>query len=308
MIDGNSAWVPFKKLNFDTTYVDVIVTNDIYFEVVAEDGQTMVRYQLVPDSEDSDAFVTSDLYAVDQSTLLISFVPRGTEVSSFLRNVFPVRGATIKVVDKNGLERTRGALYQDDMLVVTSKDGKVTKTYYLDMLRTQFLSTAYLAYVLSDTYTVDQLGKLITKPMAESDISAFLAQLTPAFGAQMAIFDKNGVAKPSGKLMRGDVLKVTSADGKIVNIYALELDYTAAKIIRSEISVYPNPTDGEVQITGLQAGNRVRVINLTGALLFDRVAGNNMEMISLRNQPSGMYFITVSDADNVIGQYKVIRK
>ncbi|MDI9562861.1 MAG: T9SS type A sorting domain-containing protein [Bacteroidota bacterium] len=108
--------------------------------------------------------------------------------------------------------------------------------------------------------------------------------------------------------MRGDVLKVTSADGKIVNIYALELDYTAAKIIRSEISVYPNPTDGEVQITGLQAGNRVRVINLTGALLFDRVAGNNMEMISLRNQPSGMYFITVSDADNVIGQYKVIRK
>lgn len=308
VVDGNDAWVPFKKLNFDSTYVDVIVTDNIYFEVLAEDGLTMVRYQLVPDAEASDAFVTSDLYAVDQSTLLISFVPRGTEVSTFLRNVIPVRGATIKVVDKNGLERTKGGLYQDDMLVVTSKDGKVTKTYFLDMLRTEFLSTAYLAYVLSDTYTVDQLGKLITKPVAESDITAFLAQLTPAFGAQMAIYDKNGVAKSSGKLMRGDVLKVTSADGKIVAVYTLELDYTAANTLRNVISVYPNPTEDKVNINGVEAGNRIRVVSLTGATLVDRVAVTSNEVVSLRNQPSGMYFITVSDDNRVISQSKVIRK
>ncbi|HOY52057.1 MAG TPA: cadherin-like beta sandwich domain-containing protein, partial [Prolixibacteraceae bacterium] len=149
VIDGNDAWVPYKKLNFDSTYVDVIVTDNIFFEVLAEDGLTKVTFQLVPNANASDAFVTSDLYSVDQSKLLISFVPRGTEVSTFLRNVIPVTGATIKVVDKNGLQRTKGGLYQDDMLVVTSKDGKVTKTYYLDMLRTEFLSTAYLAYVLS---------------------------------------------------------------------------------------------------------------------------------------------------------------
>jgi hypothetical protein len=308
VIDGNDAWVPYKKLNFDSTYVDVIVTDNIFFEVLAEDGLTKVHYQLVPNANASDAFVTSDLYSVDQSKLLISFVPRGTEVSTFLRNVIPVTGATIKVVDKNGLQRTKGGLYQDDMLVVTSKDGKVTKTYYLDMLRTEFLSTAYLAYVLSDTYKVDQLAKTITKPMAESAISDLMAKLTPAFGANMTIFDKNGVAKTTGKLMRGDVLKVTSADGKIVNTYALELDYTAASAIRSEISVYPNPTQGEVNINGLKAGNRIRVINMTGALLLDRVTGSSLEVISLRNQPSGMYFITVTDAENVIGQYKVIRK
>lgn len=308
VVDGNDAWVPFKKLNFDSTYVDVTVTDNIFFEVLAEDGLTMVRYQLVPDADASDAFVTSDLYAVDQSTLLISFVPRGTEVSTFLRNVIPVSGATIKVVDKNGLERTKGGLYQDDMLVVTSKDGKVTKTYFLDMLRTEFLTTQYLAYVLSDTYKVDQLGKLITKPVAESDISAFLAQLTPAFGAQMAIFDKNGVAKSSGKLMRGDVLKVTSADGKIVAVYTLELDYTAANTLRNVISVYPNPTEDKVNINGVEAGNRIRVVSLTGATLVDRVAVTSNEVVSLRNQPSGMYFITVSDDNRVISQSKVIRK
>ena len=86
--------------------------------------------------------------------------------------------AIVTQVDKNGLQRTKGGLYQDDMLVVTSKDGKVTKTYYLDMLRTEFLSTAYLAYVLSDTYKVDQLAKTITKPMAESAISDLMAKLT----------------------------------------------------------------------------------------------------------------------------------
>ncbi len=309
VIDANDAWVPSKKLNYDSTYVDVMVSDNIFFEVLAEDGLTKVRYQLIPNSNPGDAYVMSDLYAVDQSKLLISFVPRGTEVSSFLRNLIPATGATIKVVDKNGLQRTKGGLYQDDMLVVTSKDGKVTKTYYLDMLRTEFLSTTYLAYVLSNTYMVDQLGKVISKPVAESAISDLMAKLTPAFGAQMAIFDKNGVAKPTtGKLMRGDVLKVTSADGKIVNTYALGLDYTAASTIRDEISVYPNPTDGDVNIRGLKAGNRIRVISLTGATLIDRVAGNSNEVVSLRNQPSGMYFINVVDADNVIGQYKVIRK
>jgi hypothetical protein len=135
VINDKGAWVPFKTLNFDTTYVDAMITDKIFFEVVAEDGVTKIRYQIFPDTKPAEAFVLSDIYSVDQTKALIQFVPRGTSVKTLLSNLFPVTGATVKVVDKAGIQRTSGGLYQDDMVVVTSKDGKVTKIYYLDMLR-----------------------------------------------------------------------------------------------------------------------------------------------------------------------------
>ncbi|GAG97358.1 unnamed protein product, partial [marine sediment metagenome] len=37
-IDSDGKYVPYQRLNFDTVYVDVLVTDQIYFEVIAEDG------------------------------------------------------------------------------------------------------------------------------------------------------------------------------------------------------------------------------------------------------------------------------
>jgi hypothetical protein len=139
IVDENDAWVPFQRMKYDTTMVDVVINDQIFFEVTAENGTTKILYEVVPLSTGKDAFVLSYVYEVDQTWGLISYVPRGTTVETFLSNVIPVAGASIKVVDKNGLARTRGNLYQDDMLVVTSQDGTVTKTYYLNMLRTQFV-------------------------------------------------------------------------------------------------------------------------------------------------------------------------
>jgi hypothetical protein len=309
IVDNNDAWVPFKRMNFDTTMVDVMISDQIFFEVTAENGTTKILYQIVPLSTASDAFVLSQIYEVNQALGLISFVPRGTTVETFLKNVIPVAGATIRVVDKNGLTRTRGTLYQDDMLVVTSKDGKVTKSYYLDMLRTQFLVTRYLAFVTSADYTVNQLAKTIASPVAETPLAQFLAKLQPSFGATMAVFNKNGQPNATGILNKGDVLRVTSADGKIVNTYALTLDITSAvDIERGLVSVYPNPTTGKVSISGVEAGNRVRVFNSMGAPVSEFISRNSIETISLENQASGIYFIVISNNDRISGTHKVIKK
>jgi hypothetical protein len=309
VIDDKNAWVPFKTLNFDTTYVDVMVTDKIFFEVVAEDGVTKIRYQLFPDTKPAEAYVLSDIYFVDQTKALIQFVPRGTTVKTLLSNLFPAPGATVKVVDKAGIQRTSGGLYQDDMVVVTSKDGKVTKVYYLDMLQTQFVTTAYLAYVLSDVFTVDQLNKMISKPLADSPKATFLSKLTPAFGATMTVYNKNGVPSTTTVLKRGDVLRVTSADGKVVNNYVLELDGTLIdQLENGVISVYPNPTSGEINISGVKAGNRIRVTNLLGSSLLDRVASSSLEVVSIDDQPSGLYFITVSNAERVVGNFKLVKR
>jgi hypothetical protein len=309
VVNGADAWVPFTRINFDSTYVDVLVSQDIYFEVVAENGTTKIRYQVVPMSDPSDAYVLSDVYTVDQDLGLIHFVPRGTEVSTFLRNLIPAPGATLKVVDKSGLQRTRGGLYQDDMLVVTSQDGQVTKIYYLDMLRTQFFVTNYLAYVLSDDYMVNQLNKVIASPVAETPLAQFYAKLMPSFGATMAVYNKDGQLNSTGILNKGDVLVVTSADGRTTATYALTLDITSIDQIESGlVSVYPNPTTGKVSISGVEAGSKVRVFNMMGAPVSEFISRSSIETISLENQASGIYFIVVSNNERINGTYKVIKK
>lgn len=309
IIDENDAWVPFQRMNYDTMMVDVVINDQIFFEVTAENGTTKILYEIVPLSTAKDAFVLSYVYEVHQDMGLISFVPRGTTVETFLSNVIPVAGATIKVVDKNGLTRTRGNLYQDDMLVVTSEDGTVTKTYYLDMLRTQWLVSEYFAFVTSADYTVDQLNKNIASPVAETPLAQFLAKLTPSFGATMAVYNKDGQPNSTGILNKGDILMVTSADGKIVASYALTLDVTSAVEIESGlVSVYPNPTAGKVSISGVEAGNRIRVFNSMGAPVSEFISRNSVETISLDNQASGIYFIVISNNDRISGTHKVIKK
>ena len=112
VIDGEGAYVPLTMLNFDTSYVSVTVNHNTYFEVVAEDGITSILYQLQPQASESSAFLTSDVYSVDQRDLLIEYIPRGTSVNAFLSNVVPSVGASIKIVDKSGLERVDGQIYR----------------------------------------------------------------------------------------------------------------------------------------------------------------------------------------------------
>lgn len=309
IVDDNDAWVPFQRMRYDTTMVDVVINDQIFFEVTAENGTTKILYEVVPLSTPQDAFVLSYVYEVDQAWGLISYVPRGTTVEIFLSNVIPVAGASVKVVDKNGLTRTRGNLYQDDMLVVTSQDGTVTKVYYLNMLRTQWLVSEYFAFVTSADYTVDQLGKTIASPVAETPLAQFLAKLTPSFGATMAVYNANGQPNATGILNKGDVLRVTSADGKIVNTYALTLDVTSTVVVeRGLVSVYPNPTAGKVSISGVEAGHRIRVFNSMGAPVSEFVSRNSVETINLDNQASGIYFIVISNNDKISGTHKVIKK
>jgi hypothetical protein len=103
VVDAHDAYVSLIRLNFDTVYVDVLVSDQIYFAVVAEDGQTTIRYQLKPNSNPSDAFVISDVYMVDQMKLLISLVPQGINVEAFLAKLTAAPGASVQLYDKLGL-------------------------------------------------------------------------------------------------------------------------------------------------------------------------------------------------------------
>ena len=313
VIDGNGNYVSYKTLNFDTTTVNVTVNPNIYLDVVAEDGLTRIVYQLKPSTSANDAFILSDVYSVSQNINLIQYVPRGTNFQAFLANITPSLGASLKLVDKMGFERTQGNIREDDKVTVTSSNGLVTKVYFISFLPTaSILSTTYLAYVLSNSYAIDQVNYVIAGVSSNltgtTMVSEFHSRITPAAGATAVVVDASGNEKASGDLNQGDMLKVTSADKKINVMYQLDLDVTSAGTIGMEqIEIYPNPTSGVLNISGIQTGNRIQLYNATGALILEKTAAGNFEVLSLDRVNSGMFFIIISNENKMIGRFKAIK-
>ncbi len=307
VIDGQSAYVPLKMLNYDTAYVSVTVNDNIYFSVVAEDGVTEIVYQLNPSSKINDAFVTSYVYSVNQREAFIQFIPYGTTASILKLNVTPAPGATVQVVDKMNFVRENGNIYKDDKLVVTAKDGITTKTYFFSMLSSDV--TDYLAYVVSNVYTVDQLQLTIGGATSLTTLGDFKANLTPAFGATMTVLDKDGNEKSIlANLSTGDKLRVTAADSSTIATYNINVDVTGINTIVETIKMYPNPTTGRVIIQGLSNGNRVRVFNSSGVTLRDVTVDNSTEYVSLAAQPAGLYVFVISSGEKLINIQKIIKK
>ena len=311
VVDANNEWVQMKKLNFDTMYVDVQVTDQYYLEVIAEDGATKILYQLQPTALASDAFVTSDVFSVDQTILLIDLIPQGTTVQGFFANLVPVTGATMKLIDKNGLERTFGEVYKDDRLIVTSQDGEVVKAYYLSLLPAFVGETAdYLAYVTSNVYSVDQYNLAIEDATITeaTTVTVFLGNLIPSSGATIKVVDALDVVN-TGNVRDGDLLKVTAANGVTYAYYSIVVSTISVNDLGSiSINIFPNPSSGKITVSGLEPGNRIRILNILGASLCDIITTQSEEPISLEGQPEGLYFVVVSNGDSVVGRYKLIIK
>lgn len=305
--DANDAYMSLSKLNYDTAYVDVIATDKIFFEVIAENGTTKVTYQLQPTVVATDAYVTSDVYSVEQVASVIKFIPVNTSVHTLLENVTPAAGASVTVFDKSGFERTDGHIYKDDKLVVTAADGKTKKAYYFSMLN--FYANEYLAFVISDDYPVEQVHRVISGAALGDNIDQFKNKLYPSFGATMKVVNESGVENTGATLVKGDRLLVTAADGFTTATYIIT-NVTASKTITltSSIKMYPNPTDGRVIVQGLAKGNRVQVFNAAGVTLRDVIVDNSTDYVSLESQPSGIYIFVVSAGTQHINIQKIVKK
>jgi hypothetical protein len=309
IVDQNDAYLPTVKLNFDTMYVDVPASDAIFLEVVAENNTNMILYQLQPTALATDAFVTSDIFDVDQEAALIDLIPQGITANVFLANLVPATGASVVLLDKLGHERTFGEIYRDDKLVVTAQDGETTKVYYLEMLPAfEGDLIRHAAYILSDVYTVDQVDLTIGTPLKMA-ASAFLADVEPAAGATLMVVDASGAENTGNLNLMGDQVMVTAEDGVTVAYYEILVSTISVDDpALSPLQVYPNPSDGKVTISGLERGNRIRIYNATGAGVLDMIATQNREELSLEGHAAGMYFIMVNKADSVVGRYKLILK
>lgn len=214
----------------------------------------------------------------------------------------------MKLVNKVGQERLDGGVADDDKIVVTSANGQVTRTYYIAKLSsTAIPDVLYLAYILSPVYAVDQVDYKVSGVDGAETVSNFLTNVTPAQGASVAVVDKDGVVKINGDINGGDMVKVTSADGKIVVMYSFGILTSNKTLNQNEISVYPNPTNNEIKVAGAEPGNRIRVINSVGTIISDVNVVHNIESFSLTNKSAGIYMVIISKNNSIIGSYKVIK-
>ncbi|HKK62676.1 MAG TPA: T9SS type A sorting domain-containing protein [Bacteroidales bacterium] len=313
VIDNEGDYVPLSYINYsDTTYVDVTVSHDMALDVLAEDGKTRIMYNLVPNSTDADAFIKSSIYDVSQDDLLIEYVPLGTDFDAFLNNVIYSKGSTIKLIDKFGNERTSGTIKADDIVEITSANGEVTKSYRISLLFPG-QSLVYLAYVTSETYNVDEFNYVIsgtseTPLTIGTSMEFFMQQLLPAAGADVILYDATGQQKSSGDLAEGDYIQVIAGDGSSMAYYQLNLVTSARMPEFARFEIYPNPTSGILNINGLDAGNRIQIYNNQGVLLEMLEADSNKETLSLESVPDGLLLIVISDKNQVLGQFKTIKK
>jgi hypothetical protein len=99
-----------------------------------------------------DAFVTSDIYFVNQDwyTITFDFLDYDSVlVSDLLANLIPSPGASVKVLDANGREKT-GLVISGDIVKVTSADGFTIHTYNIEIqlpiVNPQFTITSVRIY------------------------------------------------------------------------------------------------------------------------------------------------------------------
>lgn len=96
-------------------------------------------------------------------------------------------------------------------------------------------------------------------------------------------------------------LRVTDINGKY--------EYSNIRVVVfgavNDVTVSPNPTRDNIIISGLKAGQSVRLYDVTGKLILQRVAINTNADIDMSAYSNGLYFVNVVAADGINRTFKV---
>lgn len=303
---ADGTYAAFIELKLDSTYHDVIATDKHFFEVIAQDGETRISYQLVMNSQPSDAYVLSTIYNVDQTALLISLIPDGSNVNAVFGNLIPAPGATISLNNKMNQQRVMGTVYEDDKLVVTAQNGTTKKTYALELFSD--FAERYLAVLYSELWIVNQTTKKVDGPVPTTTVAEFIDGLRVSLGATFKLVDVLGNEVTSGLMINDLKVIVTSENGKVISIYNVVIDRTGVvSFDHSSIKMYPNPTSGRINIEGVAEGNLIRVFNNYGKNVLTYKANSDRENVSLESQPAGIYLFVITNDTQRVAQFKIIK-
>ncbi len=68
---------------------------------------------------------------------------------------------------------------------------------------------------------------------------------------------------------------------------------------QNSVTVFPNPTDGQINIETKSAGAQIEIYNLNGQLIHSALSVSTLTQIDLSSRAKGIYFVKVSDKNSV---------
>jgi hypothetical protein len=93
----------------------------------------------------------------------------------------------------------------------------------------------------------------------------------------------------------------------LTEVNRIESPTVIESIEANELNVYPNPTSGVFTIAGNQNmdARNIRVVNALGQEVKPKMFGTNV--FSIANQPTGIYFVLITDDENRIRTYSLVK-
>lgn len=72
-----------------------------------------------------------------------------------------------------------------------------------------------------------------------------------------------------------------------------------------QISMYPNPTNGHFNFTGFEKGNKIKVFDITGRMIYQSIANTDFETINISKEAKGIYFYRVTNENKFVGSGRI---
>lgn len=82
--------------------------------------------------------------------------------------------------------------------------------------------------------------------------------------------------------------------------------HSTCESLKTEISVYPNPSTSVVNIIGANQQSQIQFYNALGAIVYNQEASNNTS-VDVSNFTNGIYTIKIINADGSVNQYKLLK-
>ncbi len=216
----------------------------------------------------------------------------GTDITNLTPTMTISEGATVYPMPAGATDFSSPVSYN-----VISANGNVVNTYVVNVSHEIMLHTVTF---LVKEYSNPIEGVLITvnNQSITTDASGEATIDLPA-GSYYYTATKEGYANVDGYVV------VTDTDVTIV-IAIVDIE---DPLLASEISIYPNPFENEVQICNISLVKRIVVLNSVGSqvLTFEN-NGNDHLSISTKELPSGFYLISFQNQNGETAVRKLIKQ
>ncbi len=72
-----------------------------------------------------------------------------------------------------------------------------------------------------------------------------------------------------------------------------------------QISVYPNPSSGQFNFSGLEKQNKIEVFDITGRIIYQSIAKNDFETINISDKAKAIYFYRITKEIKLVQSGKI---